>query len=60
MAEMRYSSKMVKRAQKVEWINVSARLLAYGSKYFIYLCIMLPNCIIHKKTLNTNIFSSPS
>lgn len=32
-----YSSKMVKRAQKVEWINVSARLLAYGSKYLFTL-----------------------
>jgi len=53
-----YSSKMVKRAQKVEWINVSARLLAYGSKYFIYLCYLI--CIIHKKTFNINIFSSPS
>jgi len=28
-----YSSKMVRFAQKVEWINVPARLLAYGSKY---------------------------
>lgn len=30
-----YSSKMVWRAKKVDWLNVPIRLLAYGCKYFI-------------------------
>lgn len=32
-----YSSKMLKLSQKVDFINVSARLLAYGCKYF-FIC----------------------
>lgn len=31
--DVTFSSKMVKLAQKVQWINVPARILAYGSEY---------------------------
>lgn len=35
-----YSSKMIKLAQKVEWLNVSARLLAYGCKYTYFILFL--------------------